>query len=827
MEYGSSHRRDTMLRMAADLPQTPAPAVVSEAPLPTAVRRPRDLLRLVITLLAAAAVLVFASLAATTASGAEIDLIGVVTGLPAALLRVVILLGGLGLLIIPVAVSIDLLVRRRVRQTITALGAAAVTGALALGLRLALVALQPPRVIEALTKVLPNGSRTLPLSAGIAAVVALLVVAQLGGRTRWQAASVLVIASVAASQVLASSLTLVAVAESILLGMAVGLAARYFIGTPTERPDGEAVAAALAAAGLVITSLHERTMATSSTSGLAAQPGLDRWYDARTADNGHQVLVHVLDRDQEGAGLATALWRQLRVIRPAARPVHLSLRRSLEHEAMVSMAAAACGAPVPRVRAVTEVGVYAAAIAYDFIPGHTLAELDAVDDADLRAVWSAVKVLHDGRIAHRTLTANNVVIASDGSAAITDFRAGDVAASDFALSVDTAEFLTTSAALVGARRAVKIAAEQMGPERVAAIAGLLQPLTLSDDARRTIPDYKALLKELRAAVAELVPDVEGPEPGIARFGIRTIVGTVGLAVAAYLLLPQLSTVDFVGLFRSAAPAWAALALVMSFLTYVGGTLSLIGFTPAKVRRLPALLAHFAATYYGLFAPGLVGTVGINTSFLQRSGVPTGAAIAAVGVTQVSAAIASVVMVLIFGALAGTGPEALLTPSEGIVLVVTVVITLALIVLAIPPLRRFAYERAQPLLASGLPRLVEVLQSPRALITGFGGNLLMNLAYILALVSCVRAYGGSASLAALALVFLIGSTLAATVPTPGGIGAVEVALTTSVTAAGVPAGVALSAVLLYRVVTFWIPVPIGWLSANWLSKRGLIFGPART
>jgi uncharacterized protein (TIRG00374 family) len=184
------------------------------------------------------------------------------------------------------------------------------------------------------------------------------------------------------------------------------------------------------------------------------------------------------------------------------------------------------------------------------------------------------------------------------------------------------------------------------------------------------------------------------------------------------------------------------------------------------------------------------------------------------------------MVLIFGALAGTGPEALLTPSEGIVLVITVVITLVLVVLAIPPLRRFAYERAQPLLASGLPRLIEVLQSPRALVTGFGGNLLMNFAYIVALVACVRAYGGSTSLAALALVFLIGSTVAATVPTPGGIGATEVALTTAVTAAGVPAGTALSAVLLYRVVTFWLPVPIGWLSANWLNKRGLIFGPAR-
>ena len=43
--------------------------------------------------------------------------------------------------------------------------------------------------------------------------------------------------------------------------------------------------------------------------------------------------------------------------------------------------------------------------------------------------------------------------------------------------------------------------------------------------------------------------------------------------------------------------------------------------------------------------------------------------------------------------------------------------------------------------------------------------------------------------------------------PCGIGAVEAGLTAGLTAAGVP--VAVSAVLLFRLLTFWLTIPFGW------------------
>jgi uncharacterized membrane protein YbhN (UPF0104 family) len=54
-----------------------------------------------------------------------------------------------------------------------------------------------------------------------------------------------------------------------------------------------------------------------------------------------------------------------------------------------------------------------------------------------------------------------------------------------------------------------------------------------------------------------------------------------------------------------------------------------------------------------------------------------------------------------------------------------------------------------------------------------------------------------------------------------LGAVEAALVAGLTAAGLDAGVAVSAVLLYRLVTFWLPTVPGYWAFNYLTKKNLL------
>ena len=77
------------------------------------------------------------------------------------------------------------------------------------------------------------------------------------------------------------------------------------------------------------------------------------------------------------------------------------------------------------------------------------------------------------------------------------------------------------------------------------------------------------------------------------------------------------------------------------------------------------------------------------------------------------------------------------------------------------------------------------------------------------------------LASIAIVFLTGNAVGSIVPIPGGIGAVETAMSLGLTATGMPSGTAIASVLLFRTVTFWLPAPAGWAAFNYLQRKGVL------
>jgi uncharacterized protein (TIRG00374 family) len=153
--------------------------------------------------------------------------------------------------------------------------------------------------------------------------------------------------------------------------------------------------------------------------------------------------------------------------------------------------------------------------------------------------------------------------------------------------------------------------------------------------------------------------------------------------------------------------------------------------------------------------------------------------------------------------------------------VIALVVAALALLAVPAVRHTITKRVRPTMKEVLPRLVTVVQRPTKLLEGIGGILLLNAAFIGVLYASVAAFGGTLSVAVIAVVYLAGATLGQAAPTPGGLGAVEAALAAGLTAGGLDAGLAVSAVLLYRLVTFWLPTIPGYWAFNWLTKKGAL------
>jgi uncharacterized membrane protein YbhN (UPF0104 family) len=47
------------------------------------------------------------------------------------------------------------------------------------------------------------------------------------------------------------------------------------------------------------------------------------------------------------------------------------------------------------------------------------------------------------------------------------------------------------------------------------------------------------------------------------------------------------------------------------------------------------------------------------------------------------------------------------------------------------------------------------------------------------------------------------------------------MSAGLTAIGIPAHQAIPAVLLFRMATFWLPIPAGWISFELLQRRGVL------
>jgi undecaprenyl-diphosphatase len=211
---------------------------------------------------------------------------------------------------------------------------------------------------------------------------------------------------------------------------------------------------------------------------------------------------------------------------------------------------------------------------------------------------------------------------------------------------------------------------------------------------------------------------------------------------------------------------------------------------------------------------------LNVRFLQRAGVEPSAGVAAVGVNSLAGALVHGVLLVIFFAWAGRGGagKAFKLPSSSTLLAVLAAVAVVIgIVIATRQGRRFAARKVLPPLRSSLASLGRVARSPVRLTLLFGGSALVTLAYVGGLVASVEAFGGGASIAKIGAVYMASAAVAAFTPTPGGVGGFEAAAIAGLTGIGISPGAAVSAVVIDRLATYWLPVLPGWLSWRLLQR----------
>jgi uncharacterized membrane protein YbhN (UPF0104 family) len=775
---------------------------------PVAVRRPRDLLRTLGGALGVALVLLLGAVATATMSGIQTDLTDAGRLLPGLARQGLYAVTSLVLLAVPMALLVRQALWRRWRQIGEAVAAALIALAASYGLAAWAVYAAP----ESLARTLLSSVHGPPgaTASYLAAFVAFVVVTDVSGRPWWAALAWGSVAIAALGATLAGVATPLHALVMVGLGRTIGAAVTYAAGTANVRPPAGEVVRVLRGLGQDVVSCRR-----------AADAGESRVYEALLR-SGDRLRVAVLDRDQAGAGVLYRAYRWLRLQTPVARSSIVTLTRATDQQALLAYAARTAGVRTPRLVGVGQVGPDATFLAFEDVEAEPFDVLrDGLTDADLRGAWIQIARLHAAQVAHRALTLGRFGRDAAGDVWLLDIRTGEIAASDLVLRLDVTQFLVETALTVGPERAVAAAVDVVGAARVAQILPFLQPVALTRTTRRAVRRRLDVLENLRSRVAAEAPVAAGAPVRLERVRPRTLLTIAAGTIAVYLLLGQLAAVDLRKVVTAADWRWALAALALSVLTYVAAALSLTGWVVEPLRFGRTLLAQLASSFVTLVAPSNVGTVALNARYLQRSGIPPALAVARVGVSQLVGLVLHVALLALFVLLTGTSQRPAFEVPGWAFAIAGVVAALGVAVVVMPKGREFLRTRLQPLVTETLPRLVEVLQRPKKLAEGIGGSLLLNAAYVLCLWASVHAFGGHLDVATVALVYLAGSALGSAAPTPGGLGAVEAALVAGLGATGLPTPTAVSAVLLYRLVTFWLPVLPGWLAFTVLQRRGAV------
>jgi uncharacterized membrane protein YbhN (UPF0104 family) len=608
-----------------------------------------------------------------------------------------------------------------------------------------------------------------------------------------------------------------------LLGLAVGwfvgALTVLIVGTPALEVPLDGAVRAMVRRGFAVTGL---------TVIRPAGPGpLVLWGASQTDDpdgNGDQcrAIVEMYGPNQRSGGIMSQVWRRVRLRNSETAPLHASMRRAVEHRGLMAIAIGELG--VANSTTIALAALERGWTLYAHTPTRGVAiDESSADEALVAPVWTGLGILNRHQISHGDLRGKEITV-DEGVALFGGFGSAEYGATHVLLQADIAALLVTTTAIFGAEAAVRAAIVEFDENTVLDASRRLTKAALPKEIRASVSEPAAVMKAARDEVMHQTGADQIKAETITRFTRTQVIQLVLLVALVYVAYPFISTVPaFFSELRTANWWWALLGLAVSALTYLGAAVALWACASGTVSYRNLAIMQVANTFAATTTPAGVGGLALSTRFLQKGGLGAIRATAAVALQQSVQVITHVGLLIFFSVIAGTSANLSHFVPKTTVLYLIGGVALGIVgtFTFVPQLRRWLGTALRPRLKELGGELVELAREPKRLAVIVAGCAATTLGAALALWASVNAFGGGTTFVTVTVVTMIGGTLASAAPTPGGVGAVEAALIGGLAAFGVTAAVAVPAVLLYRVLTCWLPVFVGWPVMRWLTRNDMI------
>jgi uncharacterized membrane protein YbhN (UPF0104 family) len=311
-----------------------------------------------------------------------------------------------------------------------------------------------------------------------------------------------------------------------------------------------------------------------------------------------------------------------------------------------------------------------------------------------------------------------------------------------------------------------------------------------------------------------------------------------VAMSAYVLNADLVS-DDVGI-EVPSVRWSVaeallILLLLAAIHYVcsAGAVRAVSARPLPIAK--TTLVQLAAAATDRLVPSGIGSATVNLRYLRRTGLPTGAATSAVAVLAIVGGATDALYaagVTVLGppmGVTGAASQMQTLANQGTQggrpyrwLVVAAILAIAVAVMS--RLSGSILETSIRLAREAVQHTRKLIVRPWRLGTAAAASMLTTVTVSVGFVIAVRSWGQSSSplpVGALIAIYLVAAAVGSATPLPPLFCATELALVGGLTLAGYSAKSAILSVIVFRVVTYWLPLPVGIWSARRLRSLALL------
>ena len=258
-----------------------------------------------------------------------------------------------------------------------------------------------------------------------------------------------------------------------------------------------------------------------------------------------------------------------------------------------------------------------------------------------------------------------------------------------------------------------------------------------------------------------------------------------------------------------------LVLICILITYLFAALTYysISFKPLKYIR--TVIVGFGINVLNKLLPAGLGGIGGNYVYLRHNSHTQAQAAATVAANAILGVVAnlSLLLFLIFKFPINKLKINAISPHL-IIVGICIFLAVLIFVTAVPGIRKKLLHSTKIVLKN----MAHYRQRKLRLLYGLLCQVGLTLFYVIGLSFSLQAVGVSLSIGSLMVAFSFAIWLGAVIPAPGGVGSVEAGLVAGLVAFKVDITQAVAAVLVFRLISFWIPLLLGIPALVWSFNK---------